>query len=123
MDDRYRTSLEVSKKLKEAGFPQDGCDGYWFKQIDGFNLVNYKPRSKELEHYAAPCTGRLGDELPLRYSTIKIFNDQYTIAHTTENKNKLIEFNNEKEADARALMWIELKERGVSWMIVLCVRI
>ena len=33
MIEQYRTSLEVSKLLKSAGFPQDDCDAYWGKMM------------------------------------------------------------------------------------------
>jgi hypothetical protein len=108
MDDRYRTSLEVSKRLKEVGFPQNGCDCYWCDSSFEWYLAESEDAIDNEVDYdeiiAAPCVGRLGDELKDKHVTLPPYiNGSW---HCRENKVST-------EADARALMWIELKQKGV----------
>jgi hypothetical protein len=132
---KYRVSLEVAKKLKDAGFPQDACDAYWSVGYSGklcdTQLVGIsQSKSKYRTYYAAPCVGRLGEELPNR-NKCRWFTEQVAgliswigriwecnflpgrsgeyIYGAKFDKN----FAGKNEADARALLWIELKKRGL----------
>ena len=139
MIEKYRVSLEVAKELKEAGFPQDGCDGYWYLHWTSgesakWLLLPYDEDDKINSKHAAPCVGRLGVELPYKILLVDRFDEQYyylnesftewgTTTGTIKEFTIVYRFNNsiaghlksqsESEADVRALMWIELKKRGL----------
>jgi uncharacterized membrane protein len=111
MESKYRVSLEVAKQLKENGFPQDWCDGYWYVNNNNVSqLIRKQHFGKEMDIYAAPCVGRLGEELPVTCKTFKLNNNIQYCVH--EKSTSIVKVAN-SEADARALMWIELKKRGI----------
>lgn len=152
MDTKYRTSLEISKQLKEAGFPQE-CDAYYHVWNDGSKeLLSSPPYAHQDKDniYAAPCVGRLGDELPKSimspkrnepsnyyyfelycFSTKKVCEDkdaffyvEYINKDLESPKERIPSLNNKLvniiepisaklEADARALMWLELKKKNL----------
>jgi hypothetical protein len=63
MNEKFRVSLSVAEELKAAGYPQEGCDGYWENQVSkdafpSYRLVDFKAE------YAAPCVGALGEVSP-----------------------------------------------------------
>lgn len=127
MNEQFVVSQPVAKLLKEAGFPQDDSSTYWcltgnFKTyvLQRVDQLVYGTRNyfKEagFEGYAAPCVGRLGKELLACYPSNKT---DCTPSDYVCFDNTLIDINNIKpiraksEADCRALMWIELKKRGI----------
>ena len=132
MLEKYRTSLEVSKKLKEAGFPQDDCDAYWCNNpeygdiiysvedicvLDGIVYLH----GSVYEGYAAPCVGRLAEELPWKIENHYPYtDDEYSFREEYECDGFIwVRFKHvtitkaETEADARALIWIDIKEKGL----------
>ena len=118
-------SLELSKQLKEAGYPQkglfwwvhhygiDSCESYkWtlFYQKDEDDKVN--------EHIVAPTCAELGKKLPAWLS-----NEEDTLTLTCDKSDKYwgIFYSGFKhkqfyyqeantEADARAKIWLYLKK-------------
>ncbi len=98
MNEKYRVSLSVAMELKEAGFPQDECDGYWceetrgkvldIKLFDRNTAISRKHNSPDLKQWAAPCVGRLYDEIGTFAGTVA-------------------------KADDIAKMWMELKKDGL----------
>ncbi len=114
MGEKYRVSLQVARQLKEAGFPQDGCDAYWTEDHHSCqkpSLMIVEAKIFDLHnHYeklaAAPCVGRLGEEL----SDLSGYMLPYKQIDGKWNYGKELFVT---EADARALMWIELKKRGI----------
>ena len=116
--EKYRVSLEVAKKLKEAGYPQDGCDMHWRVMTHLVNTATNEPvkdlvkvgfeDGKLTKYLAAPCVGRLGDDL--------INTDTY-VNGDIKYKDTYYWVKDEafdSEADARALCWLELKKRGLN---------
>jgi len=99
-------SLEMAKRLKDAGFPQE--DSCWYYRLDEFDnitiLLNPKYDTLEkrliedriaaghpLRYFAAPTVGELGEMLP-----------HLVYTYTTEDMRN--------EADARAEMWLYLNK-------------
>ena len=74
MNSEFRVSLPVAKKLKKAGFPQDDCDMYWvynkIKKEWKLTILTacIKEHPESWAYLAAPCVGRLGEELPAQTS-------------------------------------------------------
>lgn len=120
MESKYRVSLEVAKQIKEVGFPQEGCDAYYIKDGDFIELVNSMAFGTKKTRYAAPCVGRLGEEI-LIYTKVMATclpngDKLYECFVCYEAEEKLNEYINETStslADCLALMWIELKKRGL----------
>ncbi len=126
MNTKHRVSLDLARKLKDAGYPQE-CDAYWEHAnllFCGQSLAQgLCYNSHEKSHYAvaAPCVGALGEELNKFKSTAGYW--EWAIFYT--NNSNECEFVYVKalhdksintkgtEANARALMWLELKERGL----------
>lgn len=116
--------LELSKQLKEAGYPQEGlwwwlknCLNEWLivdrdmkkydrsqcslKGDDGRNLHYLKTHPA----YATPTVAELGEKLPEYVSSYK-FNKRWRINSFKPNRY----FDADTEADARAKMWLHLKK-------------
>jgi len=124
MIEDYRVSLGIAKRLKEAGFPQEDCDAYWVKvsatnkhtlehndDLDWDEIYQYDIMEGYV--FAAPCVGRLGDELP---DHLPSWRDdyRYVCSYSSDPMSPCtIVIEREKEADARALMWIKLKQKGL----------
>ena len=68
MKERYRVSLDIAKKLKVAGFPQDECECYWIEIDNVWKL--YGDIETGDDCIAAPCVGRLGEELPKKNNSL-----------------------------------------------------
>lgn len=125
MEEKYRVSLEIAKRLKDAGFPQDGCNASWCKSYGPPYNTNPKGEwnlqddceeneANSSEVYAAPCVGRLGDELPDSVNNSRLNFSKYNGKFICEIVYIMYPgIYNESEADARALMWLELKEGGL----------
>ena len=139
MIEKYRVSLEIAKQLKEAGFPQD-CDAYWMSHkaekangiYDEHDSLLRSFDKKYWDRFAAPCVGRLGDELPiavdsrnigLEVMTLKISKqcvmgeDCFDIFYESYDKQRIMAHNDcnayHSEADIRAMMYIELRKKGL----------
>lgn len=110
-------SLELSKKLKEMGVPQDSYF-YWKTAKDYCKLVNDNhdsgypigigKRAKGAEHYSAFTVAELGEMLP-QFAAGK-FNRGNSFFWKIEIPNFSITIESETEADARAKMLIYLLE-------------
>ena len=153
MKEQYRVSLKVAKRMKELGYPQDGCDAYWAKGrgLPSWELVSNRDLdyridhlddSGRIEYYVAPCVGRLGDDLPIStnegnwFQHVKSYNGyngicevlSYTRWYEDKGSGQMLlkkdieisfpvyerhvdENKKMSEADARGMMWCELKER------------
>ncbi len=149
--DKYVVSLGVAKGLKGHGFEQGGCDAYWhcinMSYLDrcrkGYGLTTGVCKELEVGDYylsnsdhiygavkiaAAPCVGRLGEELPSHFCISELGNmdyrecrndgsqgyRRYIISYVSDKNcaNNILVGGN-TEADARGLMWIELKKKGL----------
>ena len=118
--EKYRVSLEVAKKLKEAGYPQDGCDMHWRVMTHLVNTATNEPvkdlvkvgfeDGKLTKYLAAPCVGRLGEDTGMWGEALLELGDMLDEIWESDDIGRFIS-EQEKEADARALMWIELKKR------------
>jgi hypothetical protein len=129
------TSLDVSKKLKEAGYKQDSILYWWQNDCDEDHtqLRNRIPNNQSLSiHkwfvYSAPTTDELLEQLPpdvsdrwilsinaIDYDDYKEYEVGYT-KYFEDNgvwayKDKY--FQDKKLPDALAEMWLYLKKEGL----------
>lgn len=104
-------SLELSKRLKELDYPQEGL-WKWAKYSQ-----DNAPEKWELEpcsyglmmiDYVAPTVAELGEQLPCRYNSYRRAPKDWI---AIDNKD-LAHFFNASEANARAEMWLYLKKKG-----------
>ena len=127
-------SLELAKKLKEAGYPQGDSLWYWVEQLerDGFGRSGLKFLEGKWEitnsvgrfastynfrpNYAAPTVAELGEELlPISIceedekpiTTRRIMGDCPWIVQRKRNMGRA---NN--EADARAELWLKQRRKN-----------
>jgi hypothetical protein len=115
-------SLELAKKLKEAGYKQKGL-WWWYEhkqrgKDDDFseclvldNEPDYTMHPREhWNKYVAPTVAELGEKL-LDYSGNIGYNAKHKkwSAHYVGNVKEL----SATEADARAKMWLYLKKEGL----------
>lgn len=118
-------SLVVSKdlavRLRDAGFPQNTY--FWYLNLKrGWTVLTHE-QAKEydpINPYAAPTAGELGEALPWNYRLPQKkllaggeYPDNFKETEIWDMKihGDLIEART--EADARALMWLHLRERGI----------
>jgi len=109
------TSLELSKELKSAGYKQEGL-WWWYKHDDKIKIIHpAMVKYMECDNYitqicVAPTVAELGDALPENIESHK-YNNKYNCIALEKEDNKLI-YNlwADTEADARAKMWLYLKE-------------
>lgn len=121
MKENLVTSLELSRELKENGYPQDS-EFYWVKNRQtAFPDIRILAKGILEEHNeneapafqfetfcAAPTAGELGEMLPAgRYEIIKDDAHRFAIWGKEEG------FSASTEADARAKMWIYLKKNNL----------
>jgi hypothetical protein len=130
------TNLELSKKLKESGFPQDGSVFYWIcnPDTDKYVLV-YQPNVdiKAWRGFAAPTASEIGEKLPAKIinpSTRNLDNLYFNFAHKGNDSKQdvrtgytveyhtpfsypLIRITSDTEANARAKMWLYLKKHNL----------
>jgi hypothetical protein len=105
-------SLELAKKLKELGFPQDSLF-YWTKSLDGKNVLKewrIITGDEEINAYgsSAYTVAELGEMLPGLWMPVKDEeNGRKPWLRVDREINKTWE---ETEADARAKTLIYLKE-------------
>lgn len=115
-----QVSLELSKKLKEAGYKQEGLwwwviygSSFEFSDITDYKRAsNYEPPTKL---FTSPTVAEMGEVLP----------EQYGLPYKTESNEwcydgYIIELQNDlnfsdikTEADARAMLWLYLKKKGL----------
>jgi hypothetical protein len=126
------TSLELSKRLKESGFPQDSLFAwYWCCDYRKYFVANTKTFIGLGDKiYSAPTTDELLEQLPefidysrepldkykyisLDIQKYSVKGDKYLISYVDDYYiSKQFEIHHDKLPDALAEMWI-LKERGV----------
>lgn len=129
-------SLELSKKLKEAGYHQEGYFRHWYVPEDYssytshyhyiehhfspvFSGIKIKREKKDrlhkecLEKYSciAPTVAELGEGLPVDFHSFKLENGSWRCFYNDISSLVIIYYEAETEADARAKMWLELKQR------------
>lgn len=121
-------SLELAQKLKKSGYPQEGL--FWhneWKTKDKIEIVVLSENGylmNETEHHyghfsqksicVAPTVAELGEALPHQTELFKeggLFN--LMIPAIKDKYGYYAKFTAKKEADARALMWLTLKEKGL----------
>lgn len=122
-------SLELAKKLKEAGYRQESLFG-WVENLNGdFSLVGIRPdRNKQInklmDWYSAPTASELGEALPSRIINKDEFgyliiqklqlSNRYNISYISMEELEISQaFIDKSEANARAKMWLYLKEKGL----------
>ena len=106
---QHRVSLEVAKRLKEAGYPQESCSHYWFRgdNLPTPTLFAKKSTLFNTKHcWASPTLGELIRELPERYCVILTGADWE--CYPFENPAKGVW--TKTPEDAAALAWIELNK-------------
>lgn len=113
------TSQELSKKLKEAGYPQDTYFNWvsenwikddWEERIE-VNDYDFDCPIKVIA--SAPTVAELGEALPLDVRTSKweLNPTMFVIVQNTKKGSK--GFYEQSEADVRAQMWLYLKKKGL----------
>lgn len=102
------TSLELAKKLKEAGYPQDDAQWYWAKRnIDTEYHICHRDNLAVVDnYYAAPTVAEWGEKLPFGFYSFKFNDNDFRVWYDKANSPS---YNEAKEADARAKMWLYLK--------------
>lgn len=124
-------SLELTKQLKEAGFPQDPKESYFAWEIgtDGKPYLEKNIIEKggdEPSYFAAPIADELleslpntlnrGSEIPwylvIRKVIETVDNDEYQIFYERGFNNHIVMEFDENLADALAKMWLYLKKHN-----------
>ena len=117
------TSLELSKELKENGYPQEGL-WWWIDDDRGFILPatdkeNLKGWRKITRVFIAPTVAELGEKLPRAlyidtnnywFGTRKIPDNTWDVLY--DSKYNTIRTSADTEVNARAKMWLWLKKEG-----------
>lgn len=124
-------SLDLAKQLKEAGYPQEGTLFYWAKNpvTQKYDVIYYENRNQLKADFvddrydltAAPLASELGEQLPRvleidgekRWLTVSVHDDPINLWCVFYNNASGIKFYEATEADARAKMWLYLKEEGL----------
>ena len=102
-------SLKLSKKLEEAGYPQQ--EGLWWWVWNGFSfkLTRINPKLRNEKGYVAPTVAELGEKLPTGITTHKqghkVWNYRYG--------DKIEVMIDVSEADFRAKMWLKFKKEDI----------
>ena len=118
------TSLELARKLEEAGYPQEGL--WWWHQYPDEKEFIYRGEryiDADLGDFVAPTVAELGEALPDSiYSCKEIDNTWFGFYDGGDDLFKLDEFvdftkGSKTEADARALMWLKLKENQIKYIL------
>ncbi len=122
-------SLQLAKKMKEAGWPQNRSLFCWSQRImDSKGTIStdleYMPTLDREDHRylvcAAPTVAELGEALrPLGvYSSSESYwrVQRYVEEENEDREDKWIwkNFDAETEADSRALCWLYLKEKELT---------
>lgn len=118
-------SLELSKQLKISGYPQQSFF-YWAAIGDSWTLRSPDyPKRPAGEIVAAPLASELGEQLPMEIEKHGLLYELH-ICKNTEwgewycnysriEKTELLGYGRQdkSEADARAKMWLYLKQEGL----------
>jgi hypothetical protein len=107
------TSLELSKKLKEAGFPQDSLFK-WFKSFDNDLYKVYKklPNPFWFEIYSAPTTDELLEQLPLWLGDYCLCINGKKCGYYFEGE-ELAVYECNKLCDSIASTFLEVEQKGL----------
>lgn len=125
-------SLELSKQLKEAGYPQESYF-YWEKWVteeEGYSLLHYISITEWNEDdknrmFTSPTADEILDQLPISVKTneihffIKLYKSgiywiiSYLQKDLTEVYKNLYQTSSESIADAAAKMWLYLKKNNL----------
>ena len=132
-------SVDLAKQLKKAEYPQDKSTFYWCLSGERWILllnhlfdvknarpgiiraepcdrgIEYIPREFEKEYRefcAAPTVAELGEALPIGYFTRRCVN-VWVAENYPLRWDPSINLSAPTEADARAKMWLYLKEKGL----------
>ena len=130
------TSLELSKELKEAGYPQEGL-WWWVYQEEKWGLENkhlvkmvsgmvglpaYPKLTKMPEMYVAPTVAELGERLPMEpkpktyFETTRIAYGNWIVEYERGIRHPLAMQMGNTEANARAKMLLYLVKEGlIKW--------
>lgn len=110
-------SLEMSKELKKAGYPQDSLF-YWAKFKDVWKIRDRDAMDilfPDYEKVSAPTVAELGEALPVlvedNYSDCYKSADGWECSYDRAMNGKF--FTDKSEANVRAKMWLYLKEEGL----------
>ena len=121
-------SVEIAKKLREVGYPQEGLWGYSKLKHRDYTILNSNSFTSKVEikieekekdsgyYIVAPTVAELGEALPLnRINCYKAGDKIDTYYFSLNNFEGSTPYIGEAstEADARALMWLKLKEEGL----------
>lgn len=117
-------SLETAKKLKEAGYPQGKSIYLWYTNGDDAHLIDRVDGARPIESksFDAPLATEI--ELPvfINLDNYQIFLSRWHVWQ--DNSSKIIAYEYRyadyfvsddfvKEADAKANMWTQLKQKGM----------
>jgi hypothetical protein len=136
-------SLKLAKQLKEAGYPQDDSYWSWAISSTIFSCLKCGYEEERLPQLvntiqcigpaysetiaAAPTVAELGEKLPATIKpNVKPFNESYCMLEMVKDEkcwaiqyfqpSSGCQYHQEvatTEADARAKMWLYLKEKGL----------
>lgn len=115
-------SLELAKKLKKAGYPQNDSLWYWMNPRGSkYWHLELNPteelREASIEIIAAPTVAELGEKLPfgvVSEKQIGIPSLGWRVTFEIPTQTQLTHSEEaETEADARCLMWLYLKKEGL----------
>lgn len=126
-------NLELSKQLKEAGYPQENHEFYWLEQVspgrsktypDGmFRLVRGKETSlPEQFVFASPTADEILEQLPAQIKNKRLQIDKMPagefcisyIPFNASDQEEIVVFGTTPSlADAAAKMWLYLKKEGL----------
>jgi len=123
MTSQHCTSLELSKRLKEVGYPQDDSMFYWqdcrqWRDKKGGGLEEVEPVArlrewgelKEGDFYSAPLASELGEVMKdVDIAMPKYWAGNWEFEDTSTEKFIL----SDTESDARAKMLLYLAEQGI----------
>ena len=118
-------NLELCKRLKRLGYPQEGGGWYYFRfskkedfELSFFHketpLSFYGASYKHMEFYKAPTCRELGEWLPDEFFSARL-GEEYVCANMEINpteKDKYPTMNADTEPNVRAKMLIWLVENG-----------
>lgn len=112
-------SLELSKELKENGYPQEGL--FWWNRWESpypHHTVENKKLFKDC--IIAPTVSELGEALPKEVMSQRKIGmreqdkDKWCCFEKIPNRGAIgLSFMADTEADARAKMWLYLKKNGL----------
>lgn len=99
-------SLELAKRMRKLGWPQDKSFFVWQGTTQGYVLRDWENRNEVMGYFVAPTVGEIGMALP-----------DLCMSSRHEGKWKCLGAfgmtEGKTEADARGKMWCYLKERGL----------